>query len=181
MTTTRKLGGRARKTVLLVHILSAAAWFGIDLALGILVVVALSTEDAGTAGVAIQAVDLFAITPMLGAAVVCMVSGAVLGVTSKYGLVKHWWVATKLVLNVGMALAIVFALRPAVAEAARIGERLAAGDPTAVLPPNLLGPVIAAPTLLLLAFFLSVFKPWGRVRRPAQPGEGRRRALVGAA
>ena len=53
MTTTRKLGGRARKAVLLVHVLSAAAWLGIDLALGILVVVALSTSDMNTAGVAI--------------------------------------------------------------------------------------------------------------------------------
>src|SRR5688500_17944982 len=118
MTTTRKLSGHARKAVLLVHVLSAAAWLGIDLALGILVVVALSTEDSGTSGVAIQAVDLFAIWPMFGASVVCMISGVVLGLGSKYGLVRYWWVATKLVLNAGMSLLIAFALRPGVAQAA---------------------------------------------------------------
>ncbi|USX55264.1 hypothetical protein [Lentzea sp. HUAS12] len=176
----RKLSGRTRKAVLLVHVLSAAAWLGIDLALGILVVVALSTDDTTTAGIAIQAVDLFAIWPMFGASVVCLVSGAVLGLGSKYGLVRYWWVAVKLVLNVGMSLLIAFALRPGVREAAGIGERMLAGDPAAVIPSGILHPVVVAPTLLLLAYVLSVFKPWGRIRRSAEPVERQRRDLVGA-
>ena len=180
MTTTRKLSGRARKAVLLVHVLSAAAWLGIDLALGILVVVALSTTDVNTAAISVQAIDVFAIWPMLGASVVCLISGVVLGVTSKYGLVKYWWVALKLFMNVGMSLLIAFSLRPGVAEAARIGERMAAGDPTAVLSPELMYPVVVAPTLLLFAYILSVFKPWGRIRKSAQPVKRERRDLVGA-
>ncbi len=180
MTTTRKLSGRARKAVLLVHVLSAAAWLGIDLALGICVVVALSTENVTTAGVAIQAVDVFAIWPMFGASVVCMISGVVLGVGSKYGLVRYWWVAVKLVMNVGMSLLIAFALRPGVAEAARVGERMLGGDPTATIPSGILHPVVVAPTLLLFAYVLSVFKPWGRIRKSAQPVKRERRDLVGA-
>lgn len=174
-----KLGGRARKAVLLVHVLSAAAWLGIDLALGILVVVALSTEDVNTAGIAVQAIDVFAIWPMFGASVVCLTSGVVLGLGSKYGLVRYWWVAIKLVLNVGMSLLIAFALRPGVAEAARIGERMLAGDPSAAVPDGLIHPVIVAPTLLLFAYVLSVFKPWGRVRKSAEPVQRPRRDLVG--
>jgi hypothetical protein len=180
MTTTRKLSGRARKALLLVHVLSAAAWLGIDLALGILVVVALSTKDVDTAGIAVQAIDLFAIWPMLGASIVCMISGMVLGVGSKYGIVRYWWVAIKLVMNVGMSLLIAFSLRPGVVEAARIGERMMAGDPSAILPPDLMYPVVVAPTLLLIAYVLSVFKPWGRIRKSAQPVKRQRRDLVGA-
>lgn len=180
MTTTRKLSGRARKAMLLVHVLSAAAWLGIDLALGILVVVALSTSDVGVAGVAVRAIDLFAIWPMFGASVVCMISGVVLGVGSKYGLVKYWWVAIKLFMNVGMSLLIAFSLRPGVAEAARIGERMLAGDPAAVIPPDIMYPVVVAPTLLLFAYILSVFKPWGRIRKSAPPVKRERRDLVGA-
>ncbi|WP_086666822.1 hypothetical protein [Lentzea kentuckyensis] len=180
MTTTRKLSGRARKAVLLVHVLSAAAWLGIDLALGILVVVALSTSDFNTAGVAVQAIDVFAIWPMFWASIVCMISGVVLGVGSKYGLVKYWWVAIKLFLNIGMSLLIAFALRPGVAEAARIGRRMLAGDPTAVIPSDLMHPVVVAPTLLLFAYVLSVFKPWGRIRKSARPVKRERRDLVGA-
>ena len=179
MATTRKLSGRARKAVLLVHILSAAAWLGIDLALGILVVVALSTEDVGTAGVAIQAVDLFAIWPMFGASVVCMASGVVLGLGSKYGIIRYWWVATKLFLNAGMSLLIAFALRPGVREAADIGRRMLDGDPAAVIPSGILHPVVVAPTLLLFAYFLSVFKPWGRTNRVTSPPSSRNAALSG--
>ncbi|ANZ43519.1 hypothetical protein BBK82_43400 [Lentzea guizhouensis] len=160
--------------------MAAAAWLGIDLALGILVVVALSTEDVSTAGIAIQAVDVFAIWPMFGASVVCLVSGAVLGLGSKYGLVRYWWVAVKLVVNIGMSLLIAFALRPGVQEAARIGARMLAGDPAAVVPPGMVYPVVVAPTLLLVAYVLSVFKPWGRIRRSAEPVQRQRRDLVGA-
>ncbi|GGU54256.1 hypothetical protein [Lentzea flava] len=179
MTTTRKLTGRARKAVLLVHVLSSAAWLGIDLALGILVVVALSTEDATTAAIAVQSIDIFAIWPMFGASAVCMVSGVVLGLGSKYGLVKYWWVAIKLFMNIGMSLLIAFALRPGVDEAAEIGRRMMAGDQAAAIPSDLMYPVVVAPTLLLFAYVLSVFKPWGRIRKPAQPVK-RERDLVGA-
>ena len=180
MTTTRKLSGRARKAVLLVHVLSAAAWLGIDLALGICAVVAVNTSDVNTAGVAIQAIDVFAIWPMFAASVVCMISGVVLGVGSKYGLVKYWWVAIKLFMNIGMSLLIAFSLRPGVAEAAQVGRRMLEGDPTAVIPSGIMHPVVVAPTLLLFAYILSVFKPWGRVRKSPQPVKRERRDLVGA-
>ena len=41
-------------------------------------------------------------------------------------------------------------------------------------------PVVVAPTLLLFAYILSVFKPWGRIRKSAQPVKRQRRDLVGA-
>jgi len=114
---------------------------------------------------------------MFGASAICMISGVVLGLGSKYGLVKYWWVAIKLFMNIGMSLLIAFALRPGVNEAAEIGKRMMAGDPTAVIPSGLMHPVVVAPTLLLFAYILSVFKPWGRIRKTAQPAKNRE--LVG--
>jgi hypothetical protein len=171
----RRLSGRARKALLAVHLLSGAAWFGIDLALGILVVTALVTDDPRTAGMAVQAVELFAIWPMFGASLGCLASGVVLGIGGKYGLVRYWWVAVKLAVNVLMSTLIVGALRPGIGEAASIGRRLMAGDPTAAVPSDLLFPVFVAPSLLITAYLLSVFKPWGRIRRgrPAEPSEAR--------
>jgi hypothetical protein len=168
----RRLGGRTRKVLLSVHLLSAAAWFGIDLALGILVITAMLTDDPRTAGMAVRAVELFAILPMFGASILSLASGVVLGIGGKYGLVRYWWVAVKLAINVLMSTLIVVALRPGVGQAASIGERLMAGDPTAALPSDLLYPVIVAPTLLITAYLLSVFKPWGLVRR-RRPGATR--------
>lgn len=178
--------GSARKALLVVHIVSAALWFGVDIALGILVVTALLTADPATAGIALQAVDLFAIWPMFVASLVCLGSGVLLGVGSRYGLVRYWWVAVKFAINVLMSMLIFFALRPGVGEAAGVGERLLAGDPTAVVPDGLIYPVVVAPTLLLIAYVLSTVKPWGRTRRPTPPAAAiparaeRARAPIGA-
>jgi hypothetical protein len=170
MTTTtirpgRRLGGRTRKAFVLLHVVSGAAWFGIDLALGILVVTALVVGDPRTAGMAVQAVELFAIWPMFVASLLCLAAGIVLGLGSKYGLVRFWWVAVKLALNLLMSTLIVVSLRPGIGEAASIGERLMAGDTTVSVPAGLLFPVVVAPSMLLTAYLLSVFKPWGRIGR----------------
>lgn len=185
MTTTRsgrRLGGRTRKILLLLHIVSGAAWFGIDLALGISLVTALVTTDPRTAGVAVRAVELFAIWPMFTASLLCLAAGAVLGLGGRYGLVRYWWVAVKLGLNLLMSTLIVVSLRPGVGEAARIGERLMAGDTTVSLPSGLLFPVVVAPAMLLTAYLLSVFKPWGRIRRrPSRTPEAQGRPSGGRA
>jgi hypothetical protein len=160
----RRLGGRTRKAFLALHVVSGAAWFGIDLALGILVVTALVVDDPRTAGMAVQAVELFAIWPMFAASLLCLTAGVVLGLGGKYGLVRFWWVAVKLVLNVLMSTLIIVSLRPGIDEAASVGERLMAGDTTASISAQLLFPVAVAPSMLLTAYLLSVYKPWGRIR-----------------
>lgn len=143
---------RARKWYLVAHIVSAGLWIGMDAVLGILVCTALISGDAAVVATSLRALDLFAVWPMLIAALLTLASGAVLGLGSKYGLVRYWWVAAKLTVNVVMALLILFALRPGIAEAVEH-------------PEGLLYPVVVAPTLLLFASVLSVFKPWGRVRK----------------
>lgn len=180
-----RLSGRGRKAFLVLHIVSGAMWFGIDLGLGILVITALVTGDPQTAGTAVQAVELFAIWPMFGASLVCLGAGMVLALGSKYGLLRYWWVATKFGITVLMSTLIVVSLRPGIDEAASVGERLMAGDITASVPSGLLFPVFVAPTLLLTAYLLSVFKPWGRIRRARQttvPSAQRSddRTLIGA-
>ncbi len=162
-----RLRGRTRKAFLVVHIIAAAMWFGIDLALGILAITAMLTDSPQTAGTALQAIELFAVWPMFGASLVCLGTGVVLGLGSRYGLLRYWWVLVKLGINVAMSTLILFALRPGIDDAADIGRRLVAGDPAAAVPADLIFPVLVAPTLLLIAFVLSTFKPWGPTRRRA--------------
>jgi hypothetical protein len=178
-TTTFRLTGRARKAVLVSHIVAAAMWFGVDLALGILAITALLTSDPQTAGIALQAIQLFAVWPMFGAAIVSLGTGVLLGLGSKYGLLRYKWVAVKLAINLLMAALLLVALRPGVNEGAAIGERLIAGDPTAEVPAGMLFPVFVAPTLLVIAFVLATFKPWGRLRKD-RPSTTATRELVGA-
>lgn len=143
---------RTRKWALVAHIVSAGAWIGLDVTLGVLVCTALLTDDPAVRSTSLGALGLFAVWPMLVAALLTLGTGVVLGLGSKYGLVRYWWVAAKLAVNVLMAVLILVALRP--------GINVATEDPG-----GLLYPVIVAPSLLLFASVLSVFKPWGRVRK----------------
>jgi len=163
--TSRRVSARTRKQVLLLHIVASAVWFGVDVAMGALIVTAMVTGDPATAGIALRAAGLFALWPMFGASLVCLATGVVLGLGSKYGLLRYWWVAVKLAANIVMSVLLVTSLRTGLDEAAGVGERLLVGDPAASVPAGLLGPVVVAPTLLVISFVLSVFKPRARLRR----------------
>jgi hypothetical protein len=159
-----------RKIWLIAHVASAGGWIGIDVILATLIFTALFTDRTSLAALSYQALPLVW-WPMLITALVCLVTGVVLGLGTKWGLVRHWWVVTKLALNVVLVTLIMFSLRSGLDDAAAYGRQLAdglGGSPSS----DLLFPPIVSPTALLFAMFLSVFKPWGRIRRRV---EARRR------
>jgi hypothetical protein len=163
-----------RKSILVVHIVSAGAWIGIDVAMGVVVFTALIVEDDNTKALCYRALELFAIWPLFTTGLVCLASGVVLGLGTKWGLVRYWWVAIKLVLNILLTTLVLVALRPGVIEAADQGRRFAAGEPASLAVGDLIFPPIVSPTALLIAFVLAVFKPWGRIRkRPAPQRDAR--------
>lgn len=165
-----RLGGRTRKPVLLLHIASAGAWLGIDVVMGVLVFTALFTDSHRTKAVSYQALEMFAVWPLLSTGLLCLATGVLLGLGSKYGLVRFWWVAVKLVLNIVLTTLVLFALRPGVVEAAERGRDLLAGGSPALAPGDLLFPPIVSTSAVLFAMVLSVFKPWGRIRRRTSEG-----------
>lgn len=156
-----------RKVTLLLHILAAGTWFGLDAAMAILVFTSTSTDDPGTQAYALQALQLVTVWPMFTAAVLSLATGVLLGLGSKYGPVRYWWVLVKLCLNLLLMVLVLLALPTGVDEAARIGGLLAAGQDVAWRVQEMIFPPIVSPTLLLVAFVLSIFKPWGRVRKRA--------------
>lgn len=173
--TPARLGGRTRKAVLTVHIGSAGVWLGMDLTFGVLLCTAMLTDNRTTAATAYQVLEMVAIYPMLTAGVLTLITGVILGIGSKYGLFRYWWVAVKLAINVLFVGLIIFALGPSVRGVSESGRMLAV-DPTTVVPyEDLLGPLIVAPTLLVIAMVLSVFKPWGRIRRSVSNTDPARR------
>jgi hypothetical protein len=160
-----RLGARTRKGVLVVHIASAGAWIGIDVVMAVLVFTALLADDDGTRALCYRALELFAIWPLLTTGLVCLASGVVLGLGTMWGLVRYWWVAIKLALNVVLVVLVAFALRPGVTELAEQGRRFMAGSPASLAVGDLVFPPIVSTSALLVATVLAVFKPWGRIRR----------------
>jgi hypothetical protein len=163
------LGARTRKGILVVHIASAGAWIGIDVVMGVLVFTALLSGNESTKAFCYQALDLFAVWPLIVTGLLCLASGVVLGLGTKWGLVRYWWVAIKLALNTVLVLLVLFLLRPQVIEMAEQGRRFADGEAAALAVGDLIFPPIVSTSALLIATALAVFKPWGRVRGHRTP------------
>ena len=164
-----RLGARTRKSVLVVHIVSAGAWIGIDVVMAVVVFTGLLSDDDDTKALSFRALELFAVWPLLAAGLVCLLSGLVLGLGSKYGLVRYWWVAGKLALNLLLTGLVLVGLQPAVADAAGRARQFSAGEAVSLAVKDLIYPPIVSPAALLIAVLLAVFKPWGRIRRrPAE-------------
>lgn len=159
-----RLRPRMRNRVLVAHVLSAGAWIGIDIVMAILVFTAVLTDDDGTKALTYQALDLFVVWALLAVGLLSLATGVVLGVGTKYGLVRYWWVAIKLALNLLLAVLVLVALAPEVSDAAERGERFGAGDPASLAVGDLIYPPIVSPIALLVAVLLAVLKPWGRIR-----------------
>jgi hypothetical protein len=164
-----RLGAKTRKGFLVVHIVSAGAWIGIDVVMAVFVFTALGTDDDSIRALCYRALELFAVWPLLTTGLVCLASGVVLGLGTKYGLVRYWWVAIKLALNILLTTLVLVALRPGVIEMAEQGRRFAVGEPASLAVGDLIFPPIVSTSALLIATVLAVFKPWGRIRKRQAP------------
>jgi hypothetical protein len=137
-----------------VHIIATGAWIGVDVIMGVLVFTAMSTDDSAVRTLCLQVLRLVTVWPMLITGAVSLVSGVLLGLGTKYGIVRYWWVLIKLILNIVLMVLVFSLLRTGVAEVAQTGV---VGD--MVFPP------IVSTSALLFAAIISVYKPWGRIRR----------------
>jgi hypothetical protein len=160
-----RLGARARKSVLVVHLASAGAWLGIDVVMAVLVFTALGSDDDRTKALSFRALELVAVGPLLATGLICLFTGILLGLSSKYGLLRYWWVAIKLALNLVLTGLVLASLAPEVTDAAERARQFDAGIPAPLGVGDLIFPPIVSPTALLVALVLAVFKPWGRIRR----------------
>ena len=168
---TRRPGGRRlplsrgwRNATLVVHIVAAGAWIGIDVIVAVLVLTGRFSDDVAVRSLAYQALATFVVWPMLTAGLVSLATGLILGLGTTWGLLRYWWVAVKLALNLVLCTLIVLVLRPGMDEVAGYGRDLLSGSPDSAAVSNLFFPPAVSLTTLTLATVLAVFKPWGRIR-----------------
>ncbi|MFA1548245.1 hypothetical protein [Actinomadura chokoriensis] len=160
-----RLGRGWRRTTLIVHIVSAGAWIGIDVIVAVLVLTGRFGTTGEVRGLAYQALATFIVWPMLTSALICLVTGLILGLGTRWGLVRYWWVAVKLVLNLVLCTLIVVALQPGMDEVNEYGRTFTAGAPEPAFISNLFFPPAVSLTALTFATVLAVAKPWGRLTR----------------
>jgi hypothetical protein len=151
--------------VLLLHVAVAGTWLGIDVVLGLLVLTATTADDPVAPAAALVGIAEFATLPLVVVAALTLASGVLLGLGTKYGLLRYWWVAVKLVLNLVLIGLVIGLLGPTVTALATDARDTLTGGAPLPRPTQLAFPPIVSTTAVLIAFTLSVFKPWGRVRR----------------
>ena len=159
-----RLTGSARRLVRLGHLVAALGWFGVDVAFGVLVVTGFTSDDPGTVAASYRAIDIFVVPLLLVFGMTTLGSGLVLSIAGGWGIVRYWWVAAKLLINVILSGLVLVLLRSRVAaagaEAVRVDVTLA--DRLGDLRVDLLFPPLVSGVALLAAALLGTFKPWGR-------------------
>ncbi|HEY3717222.1 MAG TPA: DUF2269 family protein [Jatrophihabitantaceae bacterium] len=117
MSTALRLTAPQRKLVLLLHIAAAGVWLGLDVVVAVLVFTARGSSDPQTAAFCYRALELIAIWPMATAALISLITGVLLGLASRYGLVRYWW-------DLILSVLVIFLLRPGLHDAGEFGGRV---------------------------------------------------------
>jgi hypothetical protein len=71
-----RLGTRLRKTVLLLHIVAGGTWFGLDVAMAVLVFTAISTDSDAVRAHTLQSLQLITVWPMFSAAMLSLITAS---------------------------------------------------------------------------------------------------------
>lgn len=172
-----RLAPRHRKVTLLAHILSGIGWMGVDVALFVLLLTGLTTDDGQVAASCYIAVAVFVPVAVPVLSLGMLASGLLLGWGTKWGLLRYWWVVVKLAMALILTVLVFTALVPGINDMPRPNATTSADavrDSLGSVPTGLMFPPIVSFLMLGIASVLSMFKPWGRTRwtRPAGPPPG---------
>lgn len=159
----RRLPQRWRKAILTLHVTVAVGWVGIEIAQLLLGLVGLTTDDAGVVRATRVVMEIIGIELTVGMAWMTLLTGLLLSAATKWGLLKHHWIVTKLVITVTLMLNGHLFIQHWLREQAEMG-----GAP-ASLSLQLVVTMSISLALLLTATTLSIYKPWGKTRRGRRP------------
>ena len=170
-----RLSPGRRKLVLAAHIVVSVGLFGLSAAMLVLGAVAVTTSDVVTSQAAYRSMRIFTRGVVQPVALGALITGLILSLGTRWGVVRHYWIVTKLALTVATVLCGIFVVGPLVQQSIGVSSDVAmqpaAGRGTA---PIVLVAALAANVLMLgAATVISVYKPWGAIRRGrAAAGDG---------
>lgn len=169
-----RLTPAARKAVLVLHIVSGIGWMGVDIALLVLLITARTTNDAALAISGFNAIGMIVPMAVPPLSLSILVTGIILGLGTRWGLVRYWWVLVKLLLSLVMTVLVFVSLVPAVSSMTILSATTISADAVraslGTLPTMLLFPPIVSFLMLGVAAILSIFKPWQRTPWSSESG-----------
>jgi hypothetical protein len=170
-----QLRPKPRKALVAAHAVFAACWVGVGLTFVAMSVVAMSTNDIRTTQAVYELMAAFDITLLPWTNFGTILTGIALSMTTKWGLVRYYWVVAKIAIAVGILVMAFGFLHDALERAAHEAAALAAIGGTAAQISGASEVVLWGFGVALLslvgALLLSLYKPGGRIRRrqPTRP------------
>jgi hypothetical protein len=155
---------RLRKTALTAHVVASVGWLGAVIAFLALSVLGLASNDpevVRSAYITMEAAGWWVLVPL---SVASLVTGLIQSLGTRWGLFRHYWVITKLVINLVSTAVLLLYMRSleSFADIARASP--SAADLDELRDPSPLVHSVATLVLLTLAAVLSIFKPRGVTR-----------------
>jgi hypothetical protein len=144
----RRLPRPLHRAVLATHVLSSVGWFGVAVTVAFAAAVGSTSDELAVYELIRSSLWLTVPLGLTSAA-----TGIVLSLTTRWGLVRHWWVVAKEAITLAAIVTDVLVVAPAMARAVDGGT-----------PVGIPGPVYAHVAVLGIATVLSVVKP--RARTP---------------
>jgi hypothetical protein len=157
------LSSRSQKFNLVLHVALSVGWFGavvVFLALSISGMQANTTLDMISAYSAMETAALVIIVP---ACIGSLLTGVLQSVGTRWGLIKHYWISTKLLLTVIGTTLLFLHLEPISVLASQVPATALLTEQYDWMRVNLVIEAIAASVLLLFATVISYYKPWGKI------------------
>lgn len=148
---------RARRFTLTLHIATSVGWLGAVVGFLALAITGATTNDTEVSRAAFVAMDATGRIVLLPLALGSLATGTVQALWSRWGLLRHYWVATKLAATILATGVLVLYLQTlgALADLARSADTAALQSPSPALH------AAGAALLLVIALVLSVYKPRG--------------------
>ena len=150
-----------RKFALTTHVTSSVGWLGAVAAFLALAIAGVGSQNPQTVRAAYLAMHLttwFVIVPLSFAA---LLTGIVQSLGTTWGVFRHYWVVTKLLLTALATMILLLHTQPIDQVAAVAAQTTLAGGDLRQVRIQLIADAGAALFVLLVTTALSVYKPWG--------------------
>ena len=167
--------------MLATHIIVSVGWLGIVFAKLVLGLRAMTSRAPGVSDALYLSMEVVNIA-FPPAAISSLVTGVLLSLGTKWGLLRHYWVATKLALSVGVIVSGIALVDRLIRQSISAPSGQAAGEGTilgiASAPATLLISLSVAHALMLGTATVAVYRPWGKTwfdrRKAVRPLQGGR-------
>jgi hypothetical protein len=170
---------RLRKLALTAHVTASVGWLGAVIAFLALSVVGLTSQDPQTVRGAYLVMELTGWVVLVPLSLASLLTGLVCSLGSIWGLLRHYWVLFKLLINVVATIVLLLYMQTLdyladVAAAATLSSSELRGlrSPSPVLHAG------AALLLLVVATTLAIYKPRGMTRYGQRKQHQQRTVLV---